>query len=55
MPTVLKELHGYLAFGMQILELVEISLYVQSVGRDDVGPVRRKIHKLKYVIHTAVS
>jgi hypothetical protein len=56
MPTVLKELHGYLAFGMQILELVEIPLHVQSVGRDNVGPERRKLQKLKFVrvIHTAV-
>jgi hypothetical protein len=48
-------LHGYLAFGMQILELVEVSLHVEPVRRDDVRPVRRKFQKLKYVIHTAVS
>jgi hypothetical protein len=40
---------------MQILELVEISLYVQPVGRDDVGPARRKFQKFIYVIQTAVS
>jgi hypothetical protein len=42
MPADTKELHGYLAFGMQILELVKISLYVQPVGRDDVWSARRK-------------
>ncbi len=41
MPADTKELH-YLAFGMQILKLVEISLHVESVGRNDVRPVKGK-------------
>jgi hypothetical protein len=40
---------------MQILELVEVSLHVEPVGRDDVRPARRKFQTLNMYGNTDSS